>query len=157
MQGRIEEYRLAEAFDQIDVDDSGNSKYYSFGYCPLPHCSLLLQMNVSLPEQYLRTIYGCYSAIVWMKNTLISLLQMQIVQKMETFPIVHSCKPFVSRCAIWSGVSKASATFLPWILCQTLMVLCRKIKVCFIAYRSECSSGYLYPTVFQQISSYFCG
>jgi calcium-dependent protein kinase len=26
MQGKIEEYRLAEAFDQIDCDDSGYSK-----------------------------------------------------------------------------------------------------------------------------------
>jgi Ca2+-binding EF-hand superfamily protein len=31
MQGIIEEYRLAEAFDQIDCDDSGYSKYRNLG------------------------------------------------------------------------------------------------------------------------------
>jgi hypothetical protein len=30
MHGNIEEYRFAEAFDQLDVDDSGYSTYFFF-------------------------------------------------------------------------------------------------------------------------------
>jgi Ca2+-binding EF-hand superfamily protein len=58
MQGRIEEYRLAEAFDQIDVDGSGYSKYRFFRKSISLHFQL--KMDRLFPSlKFPKTIYGC--------------------------------------------------------------------------------------------------